>query len=182
MPLDYGLYHCLTDGQRRGYVAALLRVCAPTAQLHVFSFTESPLPGLPPAWLRVSRDNLRANLEPHWRILSFEEASCATRFTREFLEQQRATPPGGIPVDPDALDVDDSGRILLPMLHLHAQPNRPGRHWPLPERSAGTGAGCGPRRGGTAQLRCGGRGIQRRTARVYSVYVSPKARRSFRSS
>jgi SAM-dependent methyltransferase len=119
--LDYGLYHCLNDEQRREYAAALHRVCAPGARLHLFSFADTAPPGLPPAWLRVSQDNLHANLDRHWRIRSISNERSTTKFTREFLVQQRSNAPAGaVAVDPEALDVDENGCILLPMMHVQA--------------------------------------------------------------
>ncbi|TMR02603.1 class I SAM-dependent methyltransferase [Actinomadura soli] len=120
--LDYGLYHCLDDDQRRVYAATVHRLCAEGATLQLFSFSETAPPGLPPAWLRVGRANLEANLSEHWRIIEIRETSSATRFTRAFLEEKRdAAPEGGVEFDPDALDEDDQGRILLPMWHVHAE-------------------------------------------------------------
>lgn len=120
--LDYGLYHCLKDEQRRPYAAAMHRVCAPGARWHLFCFPDNVPPGLPPAWVRVSQDNLRANLEPRWRILSIEEKRTATVFTREFLVQQRNNAPAGVvEVNPDVLDEDEQGRILLPISHVQAE-------------------------------------------------------------
>jgi SAM-dependent methyltransferase len=119
--LDYGLYHCLDDDQRRRYAAALHRVCKAGADLHLFSFSETAPPGLPPAWLRVGRDNLRTNLESHWHISSIEETTSTTTFTREILEREREKAPGRAAFDPGALAADELGRILLPMWHVHAQ-------------------------------------------------------------
>jgi len=120
--LDYGLFHCLKDEQRRQYAAAMHRVCAPGARWHLFCFPDNVPPGLPPAWVRVSQENLHANLDRHWRILSIEEKRTATVFTRDFLEQQRnSAPAGAVEVNPDVLDEDESGRILLPMSHVQAE-------------------------------------------------------------
>jgi len=87
--------------------------------MHLFSFAESALPGPPPPYLRVSEDNLRANLGGHWRILDIRTVRSVTMFTREFLREQRAN--NAAIVDPDELDTDDGGRILLPMSQLEAR-------------------------------------------------------------
>jgi SAM-dependent methyltransferase len=120
--LDYGLYHCLTDEQRRQYSRALHRICEQGTELHLFSFADIAPPGLPPAWLRVSPDNLHANLGSHWRVLSIEGANSTSKFTHEFFEQQRSNAPTGqLAFDPEAYEVDDQGRILLPIWHVHAE-------------------------------------------------------------
>ncbi|WP_433325206.1 class I SAM-dependent methyltransferase [Spirillospora sp. CA-294931] len=120
--LDYGLYHCLKDEQRVRYAEALHRVCEPGARLQLFSFSETAPPGLPPAWLRVSRANLEAHLGTHWRILDIRETSSATRFTRAFLEEQRdKAPEGQAAFDPSGLGEDERGRILLPMWNVRAE-------------------------------------------------------------
>jgi len=117
--LDYGLYHCLSDEQRQRYAAALHGACRPGATLHLFSFAESALPGPPPPYLRVSEDNLRANLGSHWRILDIRTVRSVTMFTREFLREQRAKKAAIR--DPDTFDTDDRGRILLQMSQVEAQ-------------------------------------------------------------
>ncbi|MFF1479601.1 class I SAM-dependent methyltransferase [Streptomyces sp. NPDC058301] len=121
--LDYGLYHVLTDEQRRKYAAALHRVTAPGARLHLFAFAESELVGLPPQQLRVSKENFRVNLEGTgtWRILAIEDSLCTTNHTREYFEKQRAETGGTLPFDPDAFDVDAKGRIVYPMSYVHAE-------------------------------------------------------------
>jgi SAM-dependent methyltransferase len=120
--LDYGLYHCLTDEQRGQYSRALHQICEEGAELHMFSFADVAPPGLPPVWLRVSQDNLHANLGSHWRILSIEGANSTTLLTQEFFEQQRRNAPNGrLPFDPKAYEMDNRGRILLPIWHVHAE-------------------------------------------------------------
>lgn len=121
--LDYGLYHVLNDEQRRAYAAALHRVTAPGAHLHVYGFAESELKGLPPQQLRVSKENFRLNLEGEgqWRILSIEDSLCTTNHTREYFEKQRVEAGGTLPFDPEAFDVDEKGRIVYPMSYVHAE-------------------------------------------------------------
>jgi ubiquinone/menaquinone biosynthesis C-methylase UbiE len=120
--LDWGLFHCLEKEQQRLYAEALHRVCGPGATWQLFCFTESSGAGLPMKWLRVSHADLHASLDGYWRVRSIEETSSATRLTREILEKQRRdSPEGRLPFDPDALDVDEQGRILMPISHIHAE-------------------------------------------------------------
>jgi len=120
--LDWGLYHCLDDDQRRPYAAALHRVCKPGASWHLLCFTESTAASLPMSWLRVGHDALRASFEGYWRVLSIQETTTTTQLTREIFEQQRNNAPGRrLPFDPDALDVDERGRILMPISHVHTE-------------------------------------------------------------
>lgn len=121
--LDYGMYHCLNDESRRRYSAALHGVTAPGATLNLFAFAATGRPGPPPPWIRVSEENLRANLGQHWDITEIVPVPSVSTFTREFLAQQRQNPdaPSGLSrMDPDQMEVDDQGRVLLPMLRLSA--------------------------------------------------------------
>jgi SAM-dependent methyltransferase len=119
--LDYGLFHCLDDEQRPQYSRTLHGVCEQGAELHMFCFADIAPPGLPPVRIRVSRDDLHVNLSSHWRILTIERANSTTKFTHQILEEQREkTPNGKLPFDPKAYEVDDQGRILLPIWHVHA--------------------------------------------------------------
>jgi SAM-dependent methyltransferase len=119
--LDWGLFHCLEDEQARQYAAALHRVCAPGATWHLLCFSESTLPSLPMKWLRVSHADLRARLAGHWRIQSIEETTTTTKFTREIFEQQRVNAGGRLPFDPDQLDTDERGRILMPISYVRSE-------------------------------------------------------------
>lgn len=122
--LDSGLYHCLNDEQRSAYAAALHRVCRPDATLHLFCFAESMPSGTPIVdEVLVSKDNLHANLDPHWQILDVTEAVFATSFTHELLARMgeagaldTAARPG-----PDAVQVDEHGRVLTPMSYVRAR-------------------------------------------------------------
>jgi ubiquinone/menaquinone biosynthesis C-methylase UbiE len=120
--LEYGMYHGMTDEERGPLMAALHRVCAPGARLHMFMFTETTDARLPLAWKRVSLENMRTNFGRYWRIGDIEQTTSTTKLTREFLRQQRdSAPPGRVAFDPEALDVDDRGRILMPISHVHAE-------------------------------------------------------------
>jgi len=102
-----------------GTPRALHRSCRPGATLHLFCFAESSQPGLPPPFLRVGEDNLRAKLGRHWRILDICPVTSVTNFTREFLAEQRAN--NAAIGDPDQFQVNDRGRVLLPMSQLRAE-------------------------------------------------------------
>ncbi|GAA4224504.1 class I SAM-dependent methyltransferase [Actinomadura meridiana] len=119
--LDYGLYHCLPADAGRQYAEALHRICEPAARVQLFCFSETAPPGMPPAALRVAEDALRADLAGLWTILGIEEKRSVTSFTREFLVKQRDNAPGGLEFDIDALEEDDTGRILLPIWHVTAE-------------------------------------------------------------
>lgn len=120
--LEYGMYHGMNEEERGPFMAALHRVCAPGARLHMFMFTETTDSRLPLAWKRVSLENMRKNFGPYWRIGDIEQTTSTTKLTREFIRQQRAgAPPGRIAFDPDVLDVDGRGRILMPISHVHAE-------------------------------------------------------------
>nr|UPN68100.1 putative methyltransferase [Saccharothrix sp.] len=117
--LDSGLYHCLDDEQRSAYAAALHRVCGPGAVLHLFCFAESVPPGTPiTEEALVSRDNLHANLDRHWEILDITDTEFATTFTPDLLAKMSGS--GDAPA-PDAVRVDERGRVLMPMSHVRAR-------------------------------------------------------------
>ncbi|MFC5749314.1 class I SAM-dependent methyltransferase [Actinomadura rugatobispora] len=122
--LDSGLYHCLNDEQRSAYAAALHRVCGPGAVLHLFCFAETLPSGTPIAQeALVSVANLHANLDRHWIIEDITETVFATGFTRELLTKMQETNAleSSDELDPDALQVDDRGRVLTPMSHVRAR-------------------------------------------------------------
>ncbi|OEU88631.1 hypothetical protein DB35_16995 [Streptomyces abyssalis] len=118
--LDSALYHCLGDGQRREYSAALHRVANPGAHLHLFCFSDAePEKSLFP----VSQDDLRTNLGAHWDIGSITPTNYTSSFTREIagrMFSQPAFQDTAMPFDPDSADTDEQGRILLPVWYLHA--------------------------------------------------------------
>ncbi|PSL55808.1 methyltransferase family protein [Saccharothrix carnea] len=122
--LDSGLYHCLDDGQRAAYAAALHRVCRPGAVLHLFCFAESVPSGTPiAAEALVGRANLHANLGLHWEILDIADAEFATTFTPELLARMAAAaePTGDRRPGPEAVRLDERGRVLTPMSYVRAR-------------------------------------------------------------
>ena len=110
--LDSALMHCLSDDQRRAYLAALHGVCRPGARLHVLCFPENvgalfPLPG------HTDEASLRRDLGRHWRV----ERMAIRRYTTSIpRDQWTAMSP-----DPSfAVDFDDHGRTLLPVWQISA--------------------------------------------------------------
>lgn len=122
--LDSGLYHCLNDEQRLAYAAALHRVCRPGATLHLFCFAESVPSGTPIVEeALISEANLHANLGRHWEIQDIAEAVFATSFTRELLAKlgTAGAPDTGTRPGPEAIQVDEHGRVLTPMSYVRAR-------------------------------------------------------------
>ncbi|GAA2795543.1 class I SAM-dependent methyltransferase [Saccharopolyspora taberi] len=116
--VDSALYHCLDSVQRTAYSAALHRATAPGARLHLVCFSDA-IPGTLP----VTKDDLRAHLGGHWNIDRIDETRYSTAFTRELLRRQRAESDLdrlGVTFDPDALDVDERDRVLIPAWRLRA--------------------------------------------------------------
>lgn len=118
--LDSALLHCLDRTQRRAYLAALHRVCAPGARLHVLCCDEQapatlPLPG------GLDEASLRADLAPGWRVESMRRRRYTTGLTRTQWRTTMTRIVGHYPPDLDAPDaVDDHDRVLLPIWHIVA--------------------------------------------------------------
>jgi SAM-dependent methyltransferase len=118
--VDCAMLHCLTDQQRRDYLAALRRVCQPGARLHILCFPDVlgffPLPG------HLDETSLRRDLSEHWRVERMDMRRYTTGMSRQ---QWRARVPdvaGMFPPDRDSADgVDDQGRVLLPIWQIGAQ-------------------------------------------------------------
>ena len=118
--LDSAMMHCLTDEQRRDYLAALHVVCNPGAALHILCFpdiTEAlfPMPG------HTDEASLRRDLGEHWRIDRLQMRGYATSFTPE---QWAATmPPAAaafLPAADSPAGLDANGRVLLPIWQIRA--------------------------------------------------------------
>ena len=110
--LDSALMHCLSDDQRRAYLAALHGVCRPGARLHVLCFPEIvgtffPLPG------HTDEASLRRDLGQHWRVDRMEVRRYTTSVNRD---QWQAMAPNA----DSAVDFDDNGRVLLPIWQISA--------------------------------------------------------------
>jgi SAM-dependent methyltransferase len=117
--IDSALYHCLTDEERSAYAAALHRVSNPGAHLHLFCVADTPASGLSLP-IETSRENLRTHIGELWSIQSIEPAHYTTAFTTDFLRRHWERGSGAFDVDFDELRTEDSGRVLLPIWHLHA--------------------------------------------------------------
>lgn len=122
--VDSGLYHCLSDAQRTAYATATHRVTLPNAQLHVFCLADTDTPGYDQQQqVAVSQEDLYEHLGTHWHIRSIEPADYTLRLTRQELEHT-GTPQVqlvGMTIDPTKARTDHTGRILLPIWHLHAE-------------------------------------------------------------
>ena len=118
--LDSALYHCLDDEQRQRYAAALHRVTAPGARLHLLCFADIDEGLRFP--MSVSKENLHANLGTHWEIEEIRRTSYTTSLTEETFGRVGAEELAnvGFSVDPARVRRDEQGRILGPVWHLHA--------------------------------------------------------------
>lgn len=115
--LDSALYHCLPAASRAEYGAALHRVAAEGARLHLFTFADAEREtSLVPA--AISREELRENLGRHWRIRGAELVRFSGAFDREAALRQFAQYAPA--VDRERLVTDAAGRITFPMWHLRA--------------------------------------------------------------
>ncbi|QYN17158.1 class I SAM-dependent methyltransferase [Amycolatopsis sp. DSM 110486] len=121
--LDSALYHCLTEEQRRSYVAALVRVTRPGARLHLLCFSEA-VPVSFPGPFRIGERNLRETVGRGWRITSLDPALYTTSLTLEELRDAARTIQPGEAGDLTALDKleqDEQGRIRAPAWQLAAE-------------------------------------------------------------
>jgi SAM-dependent methyltransferase len=121
--LDSALYHGLGDDERRRYIAALHRATKPGAVLHLFCVSEGLPPLFPPSF-GVREHDLRHTLSPKWTITSLEPG---TWYTAVYPDMLRTALSGFPPaknapaVSADALQLDEDGRIRLPMWYVAAQ-------------------------------------------------------------
>jgi SAM-dependent methyltransferase len=118
--LDSALYHCLDDEQRRSYAAALHRVTAPGARLHLLCFADLDEGLTFP--MAVSHENLRENLGTHWDLEDIRRASYTTSMTMETFATVGAQAMAnlGFGADPARVRHDDHGRILAPVWQVRA--------------------------------------------------------------
>ena len=111
--LDSAMMHCLTDDQRRSYLAALHNVCLPDAQLHILCFPQLvgsffPLPG------NTDEASLRRDLSEHWRVDRMEMRHYTTNLSRAQWLSLAPTAPDS------AAAFDDHDRLLLPVWQIRA--------------------------------------------------------------
>lgn len=120
--LDSALYHCLNDEQRHAYAAALHRVTAPGARLHLLCFADTGNEGLGLP-MNVGQDDLRVHLAAHWDIRSIDADEYTTAMTTQLFagaagERMRGA---GLSIDPSTMRTDDQGRILCRVWHVRAE-------------------------------------------------------------
>lgn len=119
--LDSALYHCLDDDQRQRYAAALHRVTAPGARLHLLCFADID-EGLNFP-MTVSQENLHTNLGTHWDIEDIHRASYTTSMTVAAFAHlnEQAMANLGFTIDAARVRHDEQGRILGPVWQVHAK-------------------------------------------------------------
>ncbi|EOD61420.1 class I SAM-dependent methyltransferase [Amycolatopsis vancoresmycina] len=117
--LDSALYHCLSEDQRREYLAALTRATRPGATLHLFAFSEEVPAGFPAPYL-ISEANLRETVGRDWTIERLEPTLYTTSMTPEELRQSVRVVLGEEPADLTGLATDADGRVLVPVWQLNA--------------------------------------------------------------
>ena len=109
--LDSAMMHCLTDEQRREYLAAAHRVTEPGARLHALCFADGlggtfPLPG------HTDEASLRRDLGEHWRVERMDRRHYTTglsaRRWHELMPSDEVFPV-------DVGQADAQGRVLLPI-------------------------------------------------------------------
>ena len=115
--LDSAMMHCLTDEQRRDYLAALHAVTNPGAVLHILCFPEQtealfPMPG------HTDEASLRRDLGQHWRIDRMQMRGYATAFTPE--RWAAAMPPEATAFLSGDSAVDAQGHVQLPIRQIRA--------------------------------------------------------------
>ncbi len=117
--LDSALYHCLSEDERRQYLAALTRATRPGARLHLFAFSPE-VPDTFPAPYLISEANLRETVGKDWTIEKLEPTVYTTSMTAEELAASVRAILAEDPAGLDALDTDDDGRVLVPVWQLKA--------------------------------------------------------------
>ncbi|MGW4062267.1 class I SAM-dependent methyltransferase [Amycolatopsis sp. NPDC004747] len=117
--LDSALYHCLSEDERREYLAALTRATRPGARLHLFAFSPEIPDGFPAPYL-ITEADLRETVGKDWTIERLEPAVYTTSMTPEELRQSVRAILGRDPAELDRLGTDDDGRVLVPVWQLKA--------------------------------------------------------------
>jgi SAM-dependent methyltransferase len=114
--LDSAMMHCLTDEQRRDYLAAAHRVTQPGARLHVLCFSGEvggtfQLPG------HTDEASLRRDLGEHWRVERMDRRHYTTGLTTERWHELM---PSTEVFPVDFGQADEQGRVLLPICQITA--------------------------------------------------------------
>ncbi|OXM60705.1 class I SAM-dependent methyltransferase [Amycolatopsis vastitatis] len=117
--LDSALYHCLSEDERREYLAALTRATRPGARLHLFAFSPDVPDGFPAPYL-ISEADLRETVGKDWTIEKLEPTVYTTSMTAEELRQSVRVVLGEEPGGLTGMDTDADGRALVPVWYLTA--------------------------------------------------------------
>lgn len=117
--LDSALYHCLSEDERREYLAALTRATRPGARLHLFAFSPE-LPKPFPAPYLITEANLRETVGKDWTIEKLEPTIYTTAMTPDELQQSVRVVLNEDPGPLAGLDTDADGRVLVPVWQLKA--------------------------------------------------------------
>jgi SAM-dependent methyltransferase len=115
--VDSALLHCLDDEAGRNYVSALHGICEPGARVHVLCFSDE-LPAGVPVPNPHTEAELRARFSDGWTIHRLQRRSYTCAFTqdqvRDLVERFDVS-------DTSMREVDDEGRLLLPIWQLTAE-------------------------------------------------------------
>ena len=87
--LDSGLFHVLTDDDRRRYVDALAAVVVPQGRVHLLCFSEHVPGHAGPR--RVTKDEIRSSFANGWRVDDIRPATIAATFNPAGVPAWRAT-------------------------------------------------------------------------------------------
>jgi SAM-dependent methyltransferase len=117
--LDSALYHCLSEDERRQYLAALTRATRPGATLHLFAFSPQ-VPDAFPAPYLISEANLRETVGKDWTIEKLEPTVYTTSMTPDELRQSVRMMLDADPAGLTGMDTDADGRVLVPVWQLKA--------------------------------------------------------------
>lgn len=120
--VDSAMLHCLTDEQRRAYLAGLRRVCQPAARLHVFCFQTRPADtlGMP---AKMDEESLRQTFdECGWNIQRMHTRRYTTTMSRQQAhEQMPAELREYLIPDLDSQHVAEQKGVSLPVWQISAQ-------------------------------------------------------------
>ena len=117
--LDSALYHCLSEDERHGYLAALTRATRPgCAAAPVRLLPE--VPDAFPAPYLISEANLRETVGKDWTIERLQPTLYTTSMTPEELKLSVRTMLNADPAGLDRLGTGADGRVLVPVWQLKA--------------------------------------------------------------
>lgn len=119
--LDRGLYHCLPEEHRLGYLTSVRRVAAPDGRLLLICFADVAPEGLPGPF-KISKAELeRLMPEAGWEIVDLQLGTHQTRYVQPDL-QRVADRAGTVPgADVSELPLNDAGQVLMPSWTLIAK-------------------------------------------------------------